>query len=90
MPGLRDGLGPSAWPGGDPARDVTRGWDPADLWRWKCAEERCGRKTFTESLPAVPPRCRITGRLRELAGHEIAERGITPAEADRSEAAMSS
>jgi hypothetical protein len=34
-------------------------------------------------VPAVPPRCRITGRLREQAGHEVAERGITPSEAAR-------
>ena len=31
----------------------------------------------------MPPRCRLTGRLRELAAAEIAERGITPAEAAR-------
>jgi transposase len=68
-------------------RDVCRGLDRVDVrWlkqRWKCAAEQCARKTFTESLPAVPPRCRVTGRLRELAGHEVAERGITPAEAAR-------
>jgi transposase len=68
-------------------RDVARGLDRLEVrWlkrRWKCPDEDCGRKTFTESLPAVPPRCRITGRLRELAGREVAERGITPAEAAR-------
>jgi transposase len=68
-------------------RDVRRAGDPVDLrWvkrRWKCAAESCGRKTFTEWLPAVPPRCRITGRLREQAGSEVADRGITPAEAAR-------
>jgi transposase len=68
-------------------RDVRRGLDRLDVrWlkrRWKCPEEDCERKTFTESLPAVPPRCRITARLRDLAGHEVAERGITPAEAAR-------
>lgn len=68
-------------------RDVRRGPDRLEVrWlkrRWKCPEEGCGRKTFTESLAAVPPRCRITGRLREQAGHEVAERGITPAEAAR-------
>jgi transposase len=51
--------------------------------RWKCTREQCGRKTFTEPVPQVPPRHRITGRLRELAGHEVAERGLTPAEAAR-------
>jgi transposase len=68
-------------------RDVARGLDRLEVrWlkrRWKCPDEGCERKTFTESLPAVPPRCRITGRLRELAGREVAERGITPAEAAR-------
>ncbi|HVB41793.1 MAG TPA: transposase family protein [Streptosporangiaceae bacterium] len=51
--------------------------------RWKCAEEACGRKTFTGSLPGVPPRRRVTARLREQAGAEVAERGVTPAEAAR-------
>ncbi len=68
-------------------RDVRRGGDPVHLWwvkcRWKCGEEACGRKTFTEWLPQVPPRCRITARLREQAGAEVADRGITPAEAAR-------
>ena len=68
-------------------RDVARGLDQSGVcWvkrRWKCAQEQCRRKTFTESVPQVPPRRRITGRLRELAGHEVAERGLTPAEAAR-------
>ena len=51
--------------------------------RWKCDEEGCERKTFTEWVPQVPPRCRLTGRLREQAAAEVAERGITPAEAAR-------
>ncbi len=42
--------------------------------------EVCARKTFTGSLPQVPPGCRETARLREQAGGELAERGITPAE----------
>ena len=41
------------------------------------------RKTFTERVPQVPPRCRLTRRLREQAGTEVTERGITPAEAAR-------
>jgi transposase len=68
-------------------RDVRRAGDPVGLrWvkrRWKCPEEGCDRKTFTERLPQVPPRCRITARLREQAGREVEERGITPAEAAR-------
>jgi transposase len=68
-------------------RDARRAGDPVDLrWvkrRWKCTQESCERKTFTGHLPQVPPRCRITRRLREQAGAEVAERGITPAEAAR-------
>ena len=68
-------------------RDVRRAGDAVDL-RWvklrrKCGNPECPRKTFTEWVPDLPPRCRITARLREQAGHEIAERGITPAEAAR-------
>jgi transposase len=66
---------------------VARGLDAVRvLWvkrRWKCQDEQCERKTFTEWVPQVPPRCRIIGRLRELAAAEIAERGITPAEVAR-------
>jgi len=68
-------------------RDVRRAGDVVDL-RWvkvrrKCENPQCPRKTFTEWVPAVPPRCRVTARLREQAGHEVTERGITPAEAAR-------
>jgi hypothetical protein len=52
-------------------------------FRWKCDAPGCDRKTFTERVPQVPPRCRLTARLREQAGTEIADRGITPAEAAR-------
>ena len=68
-------------------RDVRRGADQVDL-RWvkvrrKCGNGECPRKTFTEWVPQLPPRCRITARLREQAAHEVTERGITPAEAAR-------
>jgi transposase len=68
-------------------RDVRRAGDRADLrwvkYRRKCGNPACPRKTFTERVPALPPRCRITARLREQAAHEVTERGITPAEAAR-------
>ena len=51
--------------------------------RWKCQAEGCPRKTFTESVPQVAPGCQVTARLRDQAGAEVAERGITPAEAAR-------
>jgi transposase len=68
-------------------RDVRRAGDALDL-RWvmlrrKCENQQCPRQTFTESVPALPPRCRITARLRQQAAHEVTERGITPAEAAR-------
>jgi transposase len=68
-------------------KDVRRAGDTVDL-RWvklrrKCGNAQCPRKTFTEWVPQVPPRCRITARLRDQAGHEVAERGITQAEAPR-------
>src|SRR5512140_3518597 len=68
-------------------RDVRRAGDAVDL-RWvklrrKCGNQQCPRKTFTEWVPDLPPRCRITARLREQAAHEVTERGITPAEAAR-------
>jgi len=68
-------------------RDVRRGFDEVRVaWlkrRWKCGSQECGRKTFTESLPGVPARCRLTERLRALAGAEVAGRGCTVAEAAR-------
>jgi transposase len=68
-------------------RDLRRGLDEVSVaWckrRWKCGAPGCGRATFTESLPAVPPRCRLTTRLRDLLGAEVAERGCTVAEAGR-------
>ena len=46
-------------------RDVRRGRRPGArcAWvkrRWKCDEPGCARKTFTEWVPQVPPRCRLT------------------------------
>ncbi len=68
-------------------RDLRRGLDAVTVcWvkrRWRCEDRACARQTFTESVPAVPPRCRMTSRLRELAGAEVAERGCTVAEAAR-------
>ncbi len=68
-------------------RDARRAGDVVDLHRVKlrrkCGNWQCPRKTFTEWVPQLPPRCRITARLRGQAAHEVAERGITPAEAAR-------
>jgi zinc-finger of transposase IS204/IS1001/IS1096/IS1165 len=35
--------------------------------RWKCRTPDCPRRTFTESLPQIPPRSRLTCRLRQSA-----------------------
>jgi len=68
-------------------RDLRRGLDEVTVaWckrRWKCGNQECPRVTFTESLPAIGPRCRLTSRLRGLLGTEVAGRGCTVAEASR-------
>jgi transposase len=65
--------------------DVRRGADPVVLvWlkrRWKCRNPVCGRATFTESLPQVPSRARLTTRLREHAAHLVGELGVPVAAA---------
>ena len=68
-------------------RDVRSGGQDVNFClvkrRMICADVGCPRRTFTEWVPQVPPRCTITRRLLEHAGAEIAERGITPTEAAR-------
>lgn len=68
-------------------RDVRISGQEADLClvkrRLKCVNGQCPRVTFTEWVPQVPLRCTMTRRLLEHAGREVAERGITPAEAAR-------
>ena len=73
------------WPGCEMSAGAG---DPVAVWwvkhrRWKCQAPGCRRKTFTERVPQVPPRCWLMARLREQAGTEVAGRGITPAEAAR-------
>ena len=59
-------------------RDVPYGQARLHLvWhkrRWRCREQACPRGSFTESLPAVPARARVTTRLRAECGAGIAER----------------
>ena len=59
-------------------RDVPYGPDPVHLvWhkrRWRCMEAACPRGSFTESLPTVPARARVTTRLRIECGAGIATR----------------
>ena len=39
--------------------------------RWYCRERLCARTSFTESLPVVPARARLTTRLRAEAGDRV-------------------
>jgi transposase len=68
-------------------RDVRYGSRGIGLFlekrRLACGNGACPRGTFTEWAPQVPPRCRVTRRLLEHCGDEVAERGITPAESAR-------
>jgi transposase len=41
--------------------------------RWEYPNRDCQRKTFTESLPAVPPRARLTSRLRTRLGQAVGD-----------------
>jgi transposase len=51
--------------------------------RLECREPSCPRRTFTESLAQVPPRCRVTTRLRGHAAGLVADGGRTVAQAAR-------
>ena len=68
-------------------RDVRACGEETDFFlvkrRMECPDAGCPRLTFTESAPQVPPRCTITRRLLGHAAAEVADRGITPAEAAR-------
>jgi transposase len=68
-------------------RDVRYGNREIELFpgkrRLACGNGDCPQGTFTEWVPQVPPRCKITRRLLGHCGDEVAERGITPAEAAR-------
>jgi hypothetical protein len=67
--------------------DVRRAGDPVRLqWvkrRLKCGNASCPRKTFTERIPVIPPGARVLPRLKEQCAAEVADRGVTPAEAAR-------
>ena len=43
--------------------------------RWRCKERLCPRASFTESLPAVRARSRLTTRLRTELGFAVAGQG---------------
>jgi transposase len=45
--------------------------------RRRCPAPSCPVGGFTESLPQIPPRCRLTARLREHAARLVADDGLT-------------
>ncbi len=49
-------------------KDLPVGHRPVEVvWRkrrYRCAERRCAQKVFTERSEQIPPRHRLTGRLR--------------------------
>lgn len=48
--------------------------------RWCCLSPTCRRATFTESLPDLPARARLTRRKRDELAHAVADSGRTAAE----------
>jgi transposase len=68
-------------------RDVDVGGEPVRLvWhkrRWLCRESGCALGSFTEQVGQVPARARVTCRLVEAAGRDVAEGGRTVAQAGR-------
>ena len=57
-------------------RDLPFGEEPlAVRWhkrQYRCREQACPRKAFTESVAEIPPRARLTGRLCRKAAAEVA------------------
>jgi transposase len=68
-------------------RDLPAGGLPVRLvWhkrRWYCRSAGCRRASFTEAVPQVPPRARITSRLRVAAGVAVRDGGCTIAQSAR-------
>lgn len=84
---MRDGVEFPARLGGHRARDLPMGGRRTELrWRkrrWRCAETECPRRTFTEQVPGIPARARLTGRLRHAAEAAFADGGRTVLQAAR-------
>jgi transposase len=68
-------------------RDLQVGGQCTELrWRkrrWYCEESECPKKTFTERVPQVPARARLTVRLRQAAGAAVGDGGATVVQAAR-------
>jgi transposase len=65
-------------------RDIPYGEDRIVVrWnkiRWRCREDYCRRKSFTEVMPQVPARARSTLRLRQQTAKAIGEAARSVAE----------
>lgn len=71
---------PHGWVRTRPRDLAVAGRPTALTWtkrRWQCRTQDCPRRTFTEALPQIPSRSRLTGRLRVSAGAAVADRGRT-------------
>lgn len=74
-------------------RRVTRPRDlpvggrrPQLVWRkrrWHCDAASCPRRSFKEAVADIPPRKRLTGRLRAAAGAAVADGGRTVVQSAR-------
>ena len=78
---------PHSWVRTRPRDLPVAGRQTALTWktkrRWRCRNADCERQTFTESVPQIPPRARLTGRLRASIGAAVADRGRTVIQAAR-------
>ncbi|WP_219539950.1 ISL3 family transposase [Nonomuraea guangzhouensis] len=45
--------------------------------RWRCDQVSCPRQTFTEQVPQIPARSRLTLRLRQASGAAVGDGGRT-------------
>jgi transposase len=50
--------------------------------RWRSDQTDCSRRSFTESLPSIPARSRLTDRMRDSAG-AVGDRGRTVVQSAR-------
>ena len=69
---------PHSWVRTRPRDLPVAGRQTALTWtkrRWRCRNAACERATFTESVPQIPPRARLTGRLRASIGRRWPTRG---------------
>jgi transposase len=57
-------------------KDLPASGQAVELWwrkrRFRCGEDRCPRRTFTQTATAVRPRGRLTERLRDKLASAIA------------------